>query len=99
MIRLPDELSAITIQVQRADLLKRMTPAEFHAWQRAAQRALDTNTPVVADRNALYAWSRWESMNGVVDLTSSDMQGLKGVWVALGMTQARADELLTPLTA
>lgn len=75
-----------------------MTPIEFHAWQRAAQRALATNSPAVADRNALYAWSRWESMQGTVDMASSDIQGLKGVWVALGMTQARADELLAPLS-
>lgn len=84
--------------VQRAALLKRMTPTELHAWVRAAQRAQSTNSPVVADRNALYAWVRWESMDGVVDLTSDDIQGLKSVWVALGMTQARANELLTPLT-
>lgn len=83
--------------VQRAALLARMTPIELHAWQRAAQRAMDTNTPVVADRNALYAWLRWESMQGTVDLTSADIIGLAQVWMALGMTQARAEEILTPL--
>lgn len=85
--------------IQRAALLKRMTPVELHAWIRAGQRAQATNTPVDADRNALYAWVRWQSMDGVVDLSSDDIQGLKSVWMALGMTQARANELLTPLTA
>jgi hypothetical protein len=84
--------------IQRADLLARLTPTELHAWRRACQRALDTNSPAAADRNALYAWARWESMNGVVDMSGEDIQGLKGVWVALGMTQARADELLAPIT-
>lgn len=85
--------------IQRAALLKRMTPIELHAWIRAAQRAQATNTPADADRNALYAWVRWESMDGVVDLTSDDIQGLKSVWMALGMTQARADALLTPIVS
>lgn len=85
--------------IQRAALLKRMTPVELHGWLRAAQRAQATNTPVDADRNALYAWVRWQSMDGIVDLSSDDIQGLKSVWVALGMTQARADALLTPLVS
>lgn len=88
-----------TNSIQRAALLKRMTPVELHAWIRAGQRAQATNTPVDADRNALYAWVRWQSMDGIVDLSSDDIQGLKSVWMALGMTQARADALLTPMVS
>lgn len=84
-------------EVQRADLLARMTPVEVHGWVRAAERARNTNTPTLADRNALYAWVRWESMRGDVDLTSDDIRGLAQVWIALGMTQARAEEILAPL--
>lgn len=84
-------------QIERAGLLARMTPVEVHGWIRAAQRAQATNTPVVADRNALYAWYRWESMNGVVDMASDDIKRLAQVWMSLGMTQARAAEILTPL--
>lgn len=80
-------------------LLKRMTPAEVHAWFRAFQRASATNTPVAADRNALYAWLRWDEMDGEVDMSSADIQGLKTVWVALGMAQARADAILAPYAA
>lgn len=83
--------------IERAGLLARMTPTELHGWRRAAQRALETNTPVAADRNAMYAWLRWESMQGTVDLTSDDIRALGGVWVALGMTTERAEEILTPL--
>ena len=82
--------------VTRASLLSRLTPAELHAWYRASERARLTNTPVVADRNALYAQVRFEALPMTVDLTSADITGLKSVWVALGMTQARADALLTP---
>lgn len=83
--------------IARADLLGRMTAIELHTWRRAAQRAMDTNAPVAADRNALYAWMRWDTMQGTVNLESADIQALGAVWVALGMTQARATELLTPL--
>jgi hypothetical protein len=95
IITIPPSLN-IT-EIQRADLLARMTPVEVHGWVRAAQRAKNTNTPAVADRNALYAWVRWESMRGDVDLTSDDIRGLAQVWIALGMTQARAEEILAPL--
>lgn len=84
-------------EIERAGLLARMTPLEVHVWYRAAQRAGNTNTPTVTDRNALYAWLRWESMRGEVDLSSEDVRGLASVWIALGMTQARAAELLQPL--
>lgn len=87
------------ITLQRAILLARMTATEIHAWIRAVKRAEATNTPTAADRNALYAWYRWDAMGNDVDLTGDDMQGLKSVWVALGMTQARADEILTPVVA
>lgn len=93
----PPPPPVLVTQIERAGLLARMTPAEVHAWHRAMTRATATNTPVVADRNALYAWLRWESMRGDVDMASSDIQGLKSVWVALGMTQTRADALLAPL--
>lgn len=89
----PVEVTAI----ERSDLLARMTPVEVHGWIRAAQRAQATNTPNVADRNALYAWTRWQALPGTVDLTSADILGLANVWVALGMAPARAQELLTPL--
>lgn len=84
-------------QIERANLLARMTPVEIHGWIRAAKRAEATNTPVVADRNALYAWTRWQAMNGDVDMAGDDIKGLAQVWIALGMTQARAIELLTPM--
>lgn len=95
--RLVSEAGPVTVtDVQRADLLARMTPVEVHGWVRAAERARNTNTPTLADRNALYAWVRWESMRGDVDLTSDDIKGLAQVWIALGMTPARAEEILRP---
>lgn len=84
-------------QIERTQLLARMTPVELHGWYRAAQRAANSNTPTDADRNALYAWLRWEAMHNDVDLSSSDIIGLGNVWIALGMSQARATELLSPL--
>ena len=84
-------------QIERAALLERMTPAEVHGWIRAAQRAQASNTPVAVDRNALYSWVRWQAMQGAVDMASDDIKGLAQVWIALGMTQARAVELLRPL--
>ena len=81
---------------QRVTIIGRLTPVEMHAWHRAMSRATATNTPVVADRNALYAWVKWEAMPKDVDLNDSDIQGLKSVWMALGMTQARADAILAP---
>lgn len=88
---------AMQNEIVRYGLIARMTPVEFHAWVRAAERARSTDAPVAADRNALFAWERWNAMPMSVDLTSSDIQGLKGVWMALGMTEERATELLTPL--
>lgn len=84
--------------ISRAALLARMTPAEVHNWRRAAQRALDAQptSVVAADRNALYAWTRFEAFDQFMELRGNDLQGLKSVWMALGMSSARADELLTP---
>lgn len=93
---LPPPPVAVT-EIERANLLARLTPVELHAWIRAANRAGATNSPVVADRNALYAWTRWQAMNGNVDMASADIKGLANVWIALGMTPARAAELLVPL--
>jgi hypothetical protein len=97
--RLVSDAALTTSGIRKHLLLKRMTPAEAHAWYRAFQRAANTNTPVVADRNALFAWLRWAEMDGEVDMSSEDIQGLKSVWVAMGMTQARADAILVPYEA
>lgn len=94
-----DAAPAPVTAIQRAQLLGRMTPVELHRWYRAAQRAAATNSPTVADRNALYAWLRWEQMDGTVDLSDADVRGLASVWIALGMTPERAEELLAPLVA
>lgn len=94
----PPPAPIMVTDVSRADLLGRMTPVELHAWRRAAQRAMNTDSPVAADRNALYAWMRWDTMSGTVNLDNDDIKGLRNVWIALGMTPARATEILTPLT-
>lgn len=83
--------------IQQAQLLARMTPIELHGWYRAFQRAAATNSPTATDRNAMYAWLRWENMDGKVSLTDDEIIGLAQVWIALGMTQQRAEEILTPL--
>lgn len=92
-----DRVPVQVTQLERTQLLARMTPVEVHGWIRATQRALATNTPTVADRDALYAWTRWQAMQDSVDLTSADIVGLAQIWIALGMTPARAQELLAPL--
>lgn len=84
--------------VARSVIYARMTAVEIHAWRRAVVRAEATNSPVAADRDALYAWYRFNALpDDAVDLTKSEVTGLKAIWMALGMTAARADAILAPV--
>lgn len=75
-----------------------VAPVEVTAIERSALLARMTPQELHAWR-PLYAWLRWEALEQTVDLTSADIRGLKNVWMALGMTAARAEELLAPLSA
>lgn len=84
--------------VARSAIYERMSAAEIHAWRRAVVRAEATNTPAAADRNACYAWHRFNALpDDAVDLTKSEVTGLKAIWMALGMSAARADVILAPV--
>lgn len=82
----------------RADIYSRLTNIEVHLWRRAVVRAEATDNPQAKDRDALYAWYRFNALPDRVDLTSAEITGLKAVWMALGMTAARADAVLAPVT-
>lgn len=97
-------VAATTSVIAKVELLKRMTPAEYHLWARAAQVAADTNqsgtaTPPVANRNALFALAQFNAMPEFVDMASANLQGLKNVWIGVGITSARADAILAPYTS
>lgn len=86
--------------VARSAIYARMSAAEIHAWRRAVVRAEATNSPTAADRDACYAWHRFNALpDDAVDLTKSEVTGLKAIWMALGMTAARADVILAPVAA